>query len=226
MDVLRAFGGDASAAGDRRRFKVSARPLSPTTYRVEGDWSAAAFFLAAVAITGGTVDVGPLDPESRQGDREVVEILSRAGLNFEWSSDRLSARGPITAPIRADLEHCPDLFPALVAAAACSPPGSCFTGLDHLVHKESDRLSVMVENLSRLGAEFSVDGGRLEVLRALDNVPAGDREVTAAGDHRIAMAMAVSALGAGPLRLDDGSCVSKSFPDFWGGWNNLTGQTG
>lgn len=223
MEVLTAFGGEVSASADRRSWRVAPRPLRPSTYDVEGDWSAAAFFLAAAAISGGPIDVGPLDPESRQGDREAVRVLVDAGLRVEWNGDRLTARGPITGPLNADLEHAPDLFPALVAVAACAPPGSQFTGLDHLVHKESDRLTVMVENLQRLGAVLSSDGARLEMTGPLLRDADATREVTAAGDHRIAMAMAVAALGAGPLSLDDAACVSKSFPAFWTDWDRLTG---
>jgi len=197
--------------------------LRPSTYEVEGDWSAAAFFLAAVAIAGGSVEIGPLDPESRQGDRSVVRVLVDAGLRVDWAGDRLSARGPVTRPLTADLEQAPDLFPSLVAVAACAPPGSQFTGLDHLVHKESDRLTVMVENLEGLGAVMTRAGPRLEVSGPLHTGARAAREVTAAGDHRIAMAMAVAALGAGPLILDDAACVSKSFPAFWTDWDRLTG---
>jgi 3-phosphoshikimate 1-carboxyvinyltransferase len=223
MEVLRAFGGEVSASPDRRIWRVAPRRLRPSTYEVEGDWSAAAFFLAAVAIAGGAVEIGPLDPESRQGDREVVSALVGAGLRVEWNGSRLTARGPITGPLNADLEHAPDLFPALVAVAACAPPGSRFTGLDHLVHKESDRLTVMVENLQRLGAVVTSDGTQLEMTGPLRSDADAPREVTAAGDHRIAMAMAVAALGAGPLHLDDAACVSKSFPEFWTDWERLTG---
>ncbi len=221
MDVLRAFGAEVSATEDRRRWRVSPEPMRPTTYEVEGDWSAAAFFLAAVAITGGSIDVGPLGAGSLQGDREVVPILVEAGLEVEWTGNRLVALGPVTAPLNADVEHCPDLFPALVAVAACAPPGSRFTGLDHLAHKESDRLTVMIENLGRLGAAFSFDGPNLLVRERLHTSHVAPRDVTAAGDHRIAMAMAVTALGAGPLHLDDGDCVSKSYPGFWVDWDKL-----
>jgi 3-phosphoshikimate 1-carboxyvinyltransferase len=191
-------------------------------YEVEGDWSAAAFFLAAASVSGGAVDIGPLDPASRQGDRRVVRILAEAGLEVGWTGNRLQARGPVTAPLTADLEQSPDLFPALVAVAVCAPPGSRFSGIDHLAHKESDRLAVMVHNLGRLGAEFTFDGPRLVVEKTLRTDCESTRDVTAAGDHRIAMAMAVAALGAGPLTLDDPDCVSKSFPGFWTTWERLT----
>jgi 3-phosphoshikimate 1-carboxyvinyltransferase len=223
LDILRAFGAEVAVSPDRRRWRVAPGPLRHVTYEVEGDWSAAAFFLAGAAVAGGTVDVGPLDPASRQGDRQVIRILVDAGLELAWNGNRLTARGPVTAPLSADLEHAPDLFPALVAVAACAPPGSRFNGIAHLAHKESDRLSVMVDNLGSLGAEFTVDGPRLVVETTLRTDRESARHVTAAGDHRIAMAMAVAALGAGPLALDDSDCVSKSFPDFWTVWDRLSG---
>jgi 3-phosphoshikimate 1-carboxyvinyltransferase len=221
IDVMRAFGGELEVSDDRRRWRVSPVSLQKTRYEVEGDWSAAAFFLAAVAVVGGEVEIGPLDPASRQGDRAVVRILADAGLEVDWEGRRLIARGPVVAPISADLRHTPDLFPALAAAAACAPPGSRFSGLDHLKHKESDRLTVMKGNLERLGARMTVRGSEVEFEVTVDGGSQIPRLVVAAGDHRIAMAMAVAALGAGPLEIDEPASVTKSFPDFWNTWEGL-----
>lgn len=225
LDVLRDFGSELEVSDDRRRWRVRPVPLRTIRYTVEGDWSAAAFILAAVAVTGGEVQVHPLNPASRQGDRAVVKILADAGLDVDWNVDGLIARGPVTAPIFADLRHTPDLFPALAAAAACAPPGSRFSGLDHLKHKESDRLTVMVENLERLGAKLRVEGSELEVEETLSPGSGSAPGVTAAGDHRIAMAMAVAALAAGPLELDNPDCVGKSFPTFWEAWDRLLAES-
>jgi 3-phosphoshikimate 1-carboxyvinyltransferase len=221
-DVLRAFGGELEVMDDRRRWRVAPVPLQKRNYRVEGDWSAAAFVLAAAAVAGGDVILHPLDRSSRQGDRALLAILERAGLATSWDGDRLRVRGPARLAIEADLTDTPDLFPALAVVAAAAEPGSRLDGLDNLRHKESDRLTVMVENLRQLGADISIEGSRTIFGR-----PIGDRfeqppRVTAAGDHRIAMAMAVAALAAGPLELDEADCVSKSFPGFWGLWEHLT----
>jgi 3-phosphoshikimate 1-carboxyvinyltransferase len=220
-DVMRAFGGELVVAEDRRRWQVAPVPLQRTDYPVEGDWSAAAFVLAAVAVAGGEVVVHPLDPSSRQGDRALLSILERAGLQTSWDGDRLLVSGPARSAIEADLTDTPDLFPALAVVAAAAEPGSRLDGLENLRHKESDRLTVMVENLRRIGAHISIEGSR-----AIFGRPIGGRfeqppRVTAAGDHRIAMAMAVAALAAGPLDLDEADCVSKSFPGFWGFWEHL-----
>jgi len=225
-DVMRAFGSELEVSDDRRRWRVPPTALERTRYKVEGDWSAAAFVLAAVAVAGGEVELGPLDPASRQGDRAVLRILADAGLDVDWIDDRVIARGPLTAPIFADLRHTPDLFPALAVAAACAPPGSRFSGLDHLKHKESDRLTVMVGNLQRLGARLKADGTEFEVVETLGPRVGSMPKMTAAGDHRIAMAMAVAALISGPLELDDPHCVSKSFPTFWAVWDHLIGTAG
>jgi len=221
-DVMRAFGGGIEVSADRRSWKVAPTPLRPTRFAVEGDWSAAAFVLAAAAIAGGSVEVGPLSQSSRQGDRAVIDILQKAGLEVHSINDGLVVRGPIRVPLSADLSDTPDLFPALVVVAAAAPGGSVLTGLDHLKHKESDRLSVMVDNLRRLGAGLSVEETRLVVETPMHRDFSVAPAVTAAGDHRIAMAMAVAALAAGPLDLDDPSCVGKSYPGFWAMWDTLT----
>ena len=221
LDVLRAFGGDVRVSEDRRLWAVAPGPLERSRYVVEGDWSAAAFFLAGVAVAGGEVAMRPLDPESRQGDRAILEIFVAAGLEAAWDIDRLVVRGPLAAPIVADLRDTPDLFPALVAAAACAQPGSWFSGLDNLKHKESDRLTVMVDNLERLGAKFDRENGNLRIASTVGTEASAPALVTAAGDHRVAMAMAVAALACGPLRLDEPDCVTKSFPGFWKTWHDL-----
>jgi 3-phosphoshikimate 1-carboxyvinyltransferase len=159
--------------------------------------------------------------DSRQGDRRVCDILASGGTRIECNPAAVVAVGRRTRPIVADLRDGPDMFPALASVAAVGVPGSRLSGLEHLRHKESDRLAVMVENLSALGARFRGTGSTLEVVETLRTEPDTVRPVSAAGDHRIAMAMAVAGLAAGPLRLDDPAAVTKSFPDFWSGWERL-----
>ena len=104
---------------------------------------------------------------------------------------------------------------------ACRVPGSKLTGLGNLLHKESSRLQVMASNLRNLGARIQVGDETFEVEKTVDRKADFLRSVQAADDHRIAMAMAVTALEAGPLELDSPSSVAKSFPDFWIRWDAL-----
>jgi len=220
-EVLRAFGAEIERGSDYRRWRVAPESIRPTSYAVEGDWSAAAFVLAAVAVAGGRVDVGLLDPASRQGDRKVSKVLAEAGVRLEAVGDRLQVEGSARLPLEADLRNTPDLFPALAVVGSVVPGGSHFTGLDHLQHKESDRYAAMVDNLRRLGAKMTGDRTTLRILSPIRSDHTDIPEVSAAGDHRIAMAMAVAALAAGPLRLDDRNCVVKSFPGFWKMWDQM-----
>lgn len=219
-DVVEAFGASIVTDGSKN-WRVEPGGLRPTTYMVEGDWSAMAFAAAAVAAAGGSVTIGPLSPTSSQGDRAICSVLQRAGLRIAFTGEEIEISGRMTRPFDADLTATPDLFPALVVAAAAGPPGSILTGIEHLKHKESDRLTVMVENLVRLGAVFDLGPRSLVVRKGIERNHPGIIRVTAADDHRVAMAMAVAALVAGELELDDGSCVGKSYPEFWKMWETL-----
>jgi len=219
-DVMTDFG--ASITRDESDYwRIEPGGLRPTTYVVEGDWSAMAFAAAAVAAAGGSVTIGPLSSTSSQGDRAICAILESAGLELGFSGEELEISGRMTRPFEADLTATPDLFPALVVVAAAGPAGSVLAGIEHLKHKESDRLTVMVENLVRLGAVFDLGPTSLVVRKGIERNHSGVIGVTAADDHRVAMAMAVAALVAGELELDDGSCVGKSYPGFWNMWDTL-----
>ena len=224
--MLQDFGAEVESSADRRLWSVRPGGLTPTRRKIEGDWSAAAFPIAAAGVAGGWVQVPGLDRESAQGDRLVCDILADAGMTFEWFGDRLVARGPVNRPIIADLGATPDTFPALAAVAAARARGSRLTGLEHLIHKESSRLEAMTDNLRRLGATLTMDRGSFEVESVITKTEGAPRPVQSVGDHRIAMAMAVIALEAGPLELDEPDVVAKSFPGFWNLWERLVeGET-
>lgn len=219
-EVLEYYGATVEVESSSR-WRVDPGGLQPLTYTVEGDWSAVAFAAAAVAVVGGEVRVGPLSAPSAQGDRVVCDVLSDAGLVVSFEGEELVVRGPASRPFTADLSDAPDLFPALSVVAAAGPAGSVLNGLDHLRHKESDRLAVMSDNLRRLGAGIEAGPSTFRVVKGLDRPGVGKTAVTAAGDHRIAMAMAVAGLATGGLELDDEECVGKSFPGFWKMWDQL-----
>ena len=219
-EVLEAYGASVDVVSTSR-WRVRAGGLRRITYVVEGDWSAAAFAGAAVAVAGGSITIQPLSAGSSQGDRALCEVLRRAGLEIGFSGEELKISGRMTRPFEADLTDTPDLFPALAVVAATGPEGSVLSGLEHLRHKESDRLSVMVENLGRLGARFESVGSSIRVQKGVGRRHSEPMKVTAADDHRIALAMAVAALAAGELELDDDHCVAKSYPGFWQMWAGL-----
>lgn len=175
---------------------------SPGKVTVEGDWSNAAFFLAANAM-GNDVAVYGLDAGSPQGDRAVADILPR-----------LAETPAISA---GDI---PDLVPILaVAAGACR--GAMFTDIRRLRLKESDRVAAVTAMLEALGVSAEADADTLTVHPGTFH----GGTVDAVNDHRIAMAAAIAATAAdGPVTILGAHCVAKSYPRFWEEYRNLGGR--
>lgn len=178
-------------------------PAAP--FLVEGDDSQAAFFLTLDAILGD-VSVAGLSLRSIQGDRVMGEILARCG-HVPGQPPR-----PL-APFVADLGDCPDLGPILMTLGLFCQGESRLLNAGRLRLKESDRGTAMAQELGKLGGQASLAGDEIRIRQSrLRPGPA----LSSHGDHRIAMALAVAALGARiPADIQGAEAVEKSYPDFW-----------
>jgi 3-phosphoshikimate 1-carboxyvinyltransferase len=211
--TLRGFGARIESR-DGPRWIVRPSRLRATDYRVEGDHSSASYFLAAAAILGGRVRVMRLDPNSLQPDARLASFLSRAGCRVRTGEDWVEvSRGAPLTPVELDLGACPDIVPTLAVVAMTAPGRSVFHNVAHLRLKESDRLQTVSENIRRMGGSAEVEGDRL-IIGPSDGRLRG-ATIETAGDHRIAMAFAVSGLAVAGVSIDDSRCVEKSNPDFW-----------
>ncbi len=186
----------------REAIDLFSRPV-PERLAVEGDWSNAAFFLAAAAL-GSRVEVTGLREDSAQGDRAVAALLPR----LRAGNARISAR------------DIPDLVPILaVTAAVCH--GAEFTDIRRLRLKESDRVAAVTALLAALGGR--AEAGENTLLVA----PSARRGGTADsfGHHRIAMAAAIAATACTePVTILGAQAVDKSYPDFWCDYAALGGR--
>ena len=211
--TMRAFGADVRVRGDGLAYDVTARPYRATRYAIEGDWSAASYWLSLPAVVGGRVRVRGLRGESAQPDARFTTLLAEAGLSVRHDEDEVEIEGgPGVQPFDFDATHCPDLVPTLAVVALASD-GSCrIRGLSHLRYKESDRLDLIAHNLRNLGAAVRVDG---DVLAIDGGSRLEETVIETRSDHRIAMAFAVLGLRSGNVLIDDATCVAKSNPSFW-----------
>ena len=178
---------------------------------VEGDATAASYFLAAAAITGGEVRVENVDATSAQGDLGVVEHLRAMGCAVE-TRDALVLRGPDRlAPLEADLSDISDTFPTLAVCCAFAGGESTLRGLAHTRVQESDRIHAVVTELRRLGGDIDElrDGVRIRPR------PLRGAVVRTYRDHRIAMAFALVGLRVEDVAVADPECVAKTFPDYF-----------
>ena len=201
---------------------IPGNQLMPSNVDLPGDWSGAAAFLAAAAVTGRSISLGPLDSDDPQGDRALEGILVDAGCTSHWHGQRLSLSGPLLRGIHADLTLCPDLGPVLAATCALAPEPSTLTGLQTLPHKECDRLDASAELVRWLGGEAGIIGDHtLEIRPATPSKAQKPLDpFDPRNDHRMAFAAAVGALRCGG-ELKDPACVAKTFPEFWDVWKDM-----
>ena len=174
---------------------------APAAVRAEGDWSNAAFWLAAGALAAG--DGHGLQAESGQGDRVILEDLRRFGAEVEQNADAVTVR-PAPRGCSLDVRSTPDLAPPLALLAACAAGTTRITGAARLRYKESDRLASIAAALRALGADvrdlpdgLEIAGGRLT-----------GGTVDACGDHRIAMLAAIASARC-DVRLRGAECVEN-----------------
>ena len=192
----------------------------PEEAAVEGDWSGAAFFLAAGAFSKHGIRVTGLALPSDQGDSAVAEILERFGavVTRGVTGGILVRRGTLRG-IRIDASEIPDLVPILAVVASAAEGDTVFENAGRLRLKESDRMSGTAEMINALGGNARVSGETLTV-RGTRGLRGG--RVNSRSDHRLAMSAAAAAsVCERPVEVSDPGCVSKSYPDFWDDFNSL-----
>lgn len=202
-----------------RLFVNGSQKYKPCDCSVEGDYSQLGFFGAAAAI-GGKLSCKGLDINSVQGDRVILDILSRFGADITTDKTGTEAVISISASenglkgCEIDLADCPDLGPALMVAAAFAKGETLIYNAGRLRIKESDRLAAMEQELKLLNTDLQIDGESMIIK--------GRRPLTAPvtvqthNDHRIAMSLAVfAAYAEQPVTLLGADCVAKSYPDFF-----------
>jgi 3-phosphoshikimate 1-carboxyvinyltransferase len=183
---------------------------------IPGDWSGAAAFLAAGAVSGRDATVVGLDPHDPQGDRALAAILADAGVRVSVDAAAVRTSGSLRSGFDHDLSACPDLAPVLVAAAALAPTASVLRGLGTLRDKECDRFAASMALVQWVGGRASAIDG--EALRVWPSATRRARGVfSSRADHRMAFAAAVAGLVCGG-RLAGAHAVTKTFPAFWSAW--------
>jgi 3-phosphoshikimate 1-carboxyvinyltransferase len=214
LDVMRRFGVSAEKRDGRYLAKGGQR-YRPSCYRVEADYSQAAFFLVAAAL-GRDVRISGLDKRSIQGDRAILGVLKDAGAEISWEGGTVTARAGRLSAVTVDAREIPDLVPPIAALCCFCHGTSRITDAGRLRLKESDRLRSLASELGKLGADVKEGEDFLEIAgrEGMDGLPGGDAD--ACGDHRVAMAVATAAIRCrGPVRLSGWRSVAKSYPNFW-----------
>ncbi|MEW6153190.1 MAG: 3-phosphoshikimate 1-carboxyvinyltransferase [Actinomycetota bacterium] len=210
--TMAAFGVgvDIGTGGDR--FTVAAgQRYSATQLAVEPDASAASYFFAAAAVTGGRARVEGLGTASRQGDLRFVDVLAAMGATVERGPSYTEVRGGPLRGVDVDMADLSDTVPTLAVTAAFASSPTRIRGVGFIRAKESDRLAAVAAELRRCG----VRAEELDDGLVVHPGPPRAAEVHTYDDHRMAMAFAVAGLAVDGISIAGPGCVAKTFPGFF-----------
>lgn len=186
----------------------------PTNYLIEGDWSAASYWLVASAL-GQDIRVEGLSLQSLQADKAILTAFKNANCDVLFSEHGISIDGTNRTSFQFDATHCPDLFPALVTFAALCEGRSDIQGLNRLKHKESDRGVALQSEFEKLGVQLVLDE-LTDTIHIYGKNQLDGGIVDAHNDHRMAMCLAIAGMFAdSPIEIEDAESVAKSYPNFW-----------
>ncbi|MEA3476624.1 MAG: 3-phosphoshikimate 1-carboxyvinyltransferase [Bacteroidota bacterium] len=209
LDIIRHFGVEIRHEQFKRFYIKGNQKYQGRTYQVEGDWSAAANFLVAAAISG-ELTVSGLNPVSKQADKAILLALESFGAEIRWQEKNLLVKQKEKKPFQFDATHCPDLFPPLVVLAAACSGTSRIRGTQRLLHKESDRLYTLIDTFHKLGVSLAAQGNDL-LVHGTGSIKGNT--ISSHNDHRIAMAAAVAAtLSEKEIKIKQAEAVNKSYP--------------
>lgn len=216
LQTLELFGISVQWQDELTLFVKGNQKYQPKTAAVEGDWSNAAFLAVLGALTQ-TVQINGLNQQTKQGDAVIFEILKRCGVKISTNNQKnveFSAPNGLQETV-IDLADCPDLGPVLMAFAMFCKGRTRIENAGRLRIKESDRIAAMAAELKKFGATVQeIDSETVEVEGCVPQQP--KQPICSHNDHRVVMACAVAALGAGlSPEIENAQAVQKSWPAFF-----------
>ncbi|MFQ5463277.1 MAG: 3-phosphoshikimate 1-carboxyvinyltransferase [Phycisphaerae bacterium] len=219
VGVLQQFGAPTAQSA---KFIVAPQRYQAQNFAIEPDASNAAYFLAAAAIAGGTVTVTGLCPASIQGDAQFVDVLQQMGCRVDRAPHHLALTGPARSEglqgIDVDLNDMPDMVQTLAVTALFAQSPTTIRNVASLRVKETDRLTALQNELTKLGATVTTTGDGLSLAPPQQIQPA---TIKTYNDHRMAMSFALAGLRGADVTIQNPDCCRKTFPQFFDHFESL-----
>ena len=214
IDVLKSFSVVVENENqEHKKFLVKGnQKYESRKYEVERDFSQSAFFMVAGAVGNDIICKG-LNKDSKQGDKEIINILRKAGAKVEIDGENIKITKERIRPLVIDAKDIPDLVPILAILCTFCEGESTIINAGRLRLKESDRLNAITTELNKLGAKIEELKDSLKI-QGVENLKGGIADSW--GDHRIAMALAIAATRCEEeVIIKNSEAVNKSYPKFW-----------
>ncbi|MHA7665368.1 3-phosphoshikimate 1-carboxyvinyltransferase [Mycolicibacterium sp. HS_4_1] len=219
ITMLREAGVEVDDS-EPNRWHVSAGPIAARHWAIEPDLSNSVPFLAAAAVTGGTVRLAHWPEQSVQPSGDILELLGKLNTAVRVVDSYLEVRGAQSYPgFDANLKAVGELAPSMAALAALASPGSVSTlsGIAHLRGHETDRLAALTAEINGLGGQCRETDDGLVITA----VPLHEGIWRSYADHRMATAGAIIGLRVPGVQVEDIATTAKTLPDFPGMWADL-----
>jgi 3-phosphoshikimate 1-carboxyvinyltransferase len=222
LKAMADFGVDTLCEGERSFRPTHGAKYRAGTYDVEGDATAASYFLGAAAILGGRCCVTNVAADSAQGDARFADVLERMGCTVT-KGHLAGGRGlevfrDTKVPLKAidvDLNDMPDVVQTLAAVCMFAEGTSRIINVGNLRIKETDRLHAVSVELRRMGALIVEGSDFIEITPNVPSEKSSEVNIETYDDHRMAMSMALVGLGRPGIVIREPSCVSKTYPHYF-----------
>jgi 3-phosphoshikimate 1-carboxyvinyltransferase len=218
LAVMKAFGATVEHDADLTRFEIPTEGYRACDYEIEPDASAASYFWATAAITGGRVRVEGLSRGSLQGDVGFCECLAQMGCDVSYDPRGIAVRGGALQGIDVDMNAISDTVQTLAAVALFAQGPTRIRGVGHIRHKETDRIAALVTELGKLGARVEEHADGLTIIPG----PLQGATIETYDDHRMAMSLSLVGLRIPGVVIRDPGCTAKTYPGFFADLRRLT----
>lgn len=219
LAVMRAFGADV--AEEDGAYAVAPTGYDACAYAIEPDASAASYFFAAAAITGGRVRVEGLGRGSLQGDLRFAGLLERMGATVTVEERATEVAGPARLQgVEADMADISDTAQTLAVVAPFAATPTRVTGIGFIRGKETDRVAAVVAELRRAGVDAREEDDGFVIHPGLPHAA----RIATYDDHRMAMSFALLGLRVPGIEIADPGCVSKTYPRYFADLERALGR--
>ena len=209
-DIMEKFGVNVDYSKEERSFHLDPQTYKSRDYTIEGDYSSVSYIIGAAAALVGEVTVKNIFKDSKQGDKQILNIVRDMGAEVKVKKDEVTivGHGELHG-IQVNLENSPDLLPTVAALGAISNGVTEIVNVEHARFKETDRIHTCALELSKLGVNVKEKKDGLIIKGG-----AKGGIVESHGDHRLVMALSLVGLKAGNVRIKNASVYDVSYPDF------------
>ncbi len=184
-------------------------------YAIEPDASAASYFWAAAALTGGDITIPGLGFDSLQGDVQFVRALEQMGARINETPNGIRVQGKSLNGIEIDMNSISDTVMTLGVVACFAQGPTTIRNVGHIRHKETDRISALANELGKIGAHVTTTEEGLVITPPCPGQALHGARIHTYDDHRMAMSLSLAGLLIPGIVIEDPGCVRKTYPGFF-----------